>query len=155
MEHGGFALGVAQRALDEMTELAKSKTRGYIMPQGVAARGKFQFDLGRAEQSLAAARDHLRAVNENAWNMANDRDASEPPIQTELRAAAVYTTEIGVEVARTMFRYAGARSLYTGNIIERCMRDIQAGAQHGMVNDVAYETRGQVILGLEDVHALN
>ena len=35
------------------------------------------------------------------------------------------------------------------------MRDVVAGAQHGMVNDVAYEARGQIVLGVEGVAALN
>ncbi len=155
MEHGAFALGVAQRSLEEMTELAKTKARGYIKPQGVAGRGKFRFDLGRAEASLAAARDHLKAVYEKAWQAARDGDASASALQTELRCAAVYATDVGMDVARSMFRYAGAHSLYAGDVIERCLRDIQAGAQHGMVNDVAYEARGEVLLGFEDVPAIN
>lgn len=51
-------------------------------------------------------------------------------------------------------RYAGARSLDRGHIIERCLRDAQAGAQHWMVNDAAYEARGQVLLGMGDVAAI-
>jgi alkylation response protein AidB-like acyl-CoA dehydrogenase len=155
MEHGAFALGVARRALDEMAELAKTKSRGYIVPQGVAARAVFQYDLGRAETALSAAHNQLVAVNEEAWAMAEAGDASDPGIQTKLRCASVFATEVGIDVCRTMFRYAGARSLYAGNVIERCMRDVVAGAQHGMVNDVAYEARGQIVLGVEGVAALN
>ncbi len=155
MEHGAFALGVAQRSLDEMSALAVTKSRGYLKPQGVAARGKFQFDLGRAETALSAARQQLRSAYEEAWSAAQAGDASDPKLQTKLRCAAVYATDIGMDVCRTMFRYAGARSLYRGNIIERCLRDVQAGAQHGMVNDVAYEARGQSLLGFEDVAPLN
>jgi alkylation response protein AidB-like acyl-CoA dehydrogenase len=155
MEHGAFALGVARRAMDEMAELAKTKSRGYIAPQGVAARGVFQYELGHAETALSAAHAQLVAVNEEAWELATASEASDPAIQTKLRCAAVYATQIGIDVCRTMFRYAGARSLYRGNLVERCMRDLLAGAQHGMVNDVAYEARGQILLGVEDVAALN
>lgn len=155
MEHGAFALGVAQRAIDEMTLLAQTKTRGYLKPQGVAARGKFQFDLGRAETALSAARRQLIEVYEQAWVAAQERDVNDAATQTGLRCAAVYATDVAMDVCRTMFRYAGARSLYRGNIIERCLRDVQAGAQHGMVNDAAYEARGQSLLGMADVAALN
>jgi alkylation response protein AidB-like acyl-CoA dehydrogenase len=154
-EHGAFALGLARRALEEMAELAKSKTRGYIKPQGVAARGKFQFDLGRAEVSLNAARGHMDAVYERAWDVASAGSAPDAALQTEMRCAAVYATDIAMDVCRTMFRYAGARSLYRGNVIERCLRDVQAGAQHGMVNDATYEARGQVLLGMGDVEAIS
>lgn len=154
-EHGAFALGLARRALEEMTELAKSKTRGYIKPQGVAARGTFQFDLGRAEVALSAARRQMDAVYERAWAVATAGHAPDAALQTEMRCAAVYATEVSMDVCRSMFRYAGARSLYRGNVIERCLRDVQAGAQHGMVNDAAYEARGQVLLGMGDVAAIN
>jgi alkylation response protein AidB-like acyl-CoA dehydrogenase len=155
MEHGAFAIGVAQRALKEMAVLARSKSRGYLKPQGVAARGKFQFDLGRADSALAAARQGLCAIYEEAWAAAQAGDASAPELQTRLRCAAVYATDVGMDACRTMFRYAGARSLYVGNVIERCLRDVQAGAQHGMVNDAAYEARGQSLLGFDDVAPLN
>lgn len=150
-EHGAFALGVAQRSLDETAELAKSKARGYIQPRGVAARGKFRFDLGRADSALSAARSHLKAVNEMAWQAAVSDEPVGLAMQTELRCAAVYATDIALEVVRAMFRYAGAHSLYVGDVIERCLRDVQAAAQHGLVNDTAYESRGELILGLPDV----
>jgi hypothetical protein len=51
-----------------------------------------------------------------------------------------------------LFRMKAPREL---GVIERCMRDVVAGAQHGMVNDVAYEARGQIVLGVEGVAALN
>ncbi len=155
MEHGGYALGVAQRCLDEMSALAITKSRGYLKPQGVAGRGKFQFDLGHAETALSAARSQLHSVYEEAWSAAQAADITDPRVQIKLRCAAVYATEVAMDVCRTMFRYAGARSLYTGNVIERCLRDVQAGAQHGMVNDVAYEARGQSLLGFESVAPLN
>ena len=75
--------------------------------------------------------------------------------QTELRGAAVYATEVAIDVCRHMFRYAGARSLFAGNIIERCLRDVTAAGQHAMVNDAAYENRGQVLLGFPDAVAFN
>ena len=54
MEHGAFALRRAAGARRD-GGLAKTKSRGYIVPQAVAARGVFQYDLGRAETALSAA----------------------------------------------------------------------------------------------------
>jgi alkylation response protein AidB-like acyl-CoA dehydrogenase len=150
-EHGAFVLGAARRAMDETAELAKTKTRGFVVPQGVAAREKFQWDLGRADVALRAARAGLVEVNEEAWQAAVAGTPIDAELQTRMRAAAVYATEISLEVARTMFRYAGAKSLYVGNVIERCLRDIQAAAQHGIVNDVSHELHGQTMLGLQEV----
>ena len=155
MEHGAYAIGLAQRSIDEMAELAKRKSRGYVQPQGVAARGKFQFDLGHAQTTLSAARHELKAVYEEAWQAVQTAESADARVQIELRCAAVFATEVGTEVCRTMFRYAGARALYGGNVIERCLRDVLAGAQHGMVNDAAFEARGQLALGDHDVPPLS
>ena len=46
------------------------------------------------------------------------------------------------------FRYAGGSALYDTNLLQRCLRDLQAGAQHFMVSDSAYEGFGQFLLGL-------
>ena len=153
-EHAGFALGVARRALDEVTELAKSKSRGYVQPQGVAGRSVFQYELGRHDIALKAARAATIDAYEGAFQTALAGKSVSAGEQTGLRCVSVYATEIALDVCRFAFRYAGARSLFRGNIIERCLRDVQAGAQHGMVNDAAYEARGQVLLGFDGVAAL-
>jgi alkylation response protein AidB-like acyl-CoA dehydrogenase len=72
-------------------------------------------------------------------------------MQARLRSTAVFATETSLEVVRTAFRYAGARSLYAGNVVDRCLRDVTAASQHGMVSEVAYEARGQALLGVQDV----
>jgi alkylation response protein AidB-like acyl-CoA dehydrogenase len=150
-EHGAFVLGAARRALEETAELAKTKTRGYIVPRGVAGREVFQSDLGRCEVALAAARQGLIATSEEAWQAAVAGRPVDAAMQMRMRAMAVHATEVSLEVVRTMFRYAGARSLYAGNVVERCLRDVTAASQHGMVSDVAYEAHGQVLLGVEGV----
>src|SRR5262249_19817201 len=121
MEHGAFALGAARRALDEMQDLAKAKRRGFSQ-QGVADRSVFQFDLGYCEQALNAARANLLDAYRRAWAYVLESGEVAPPeTEIEVRAAAVYTTDVAVEVTRRMFRHAGARALYSGNVIERCM----------------------------------
>src|SRR6185312_5588635 len=110
----------ARRAIDEMTELAKTKTRGYVIPRGVAARERFQSDLGRADVALAAAHDGLVAASEEAWRATLAGRPVDAAMQTRMRAMAVHATETALDVVRTMFRYAGARSLYAGDVIDRC-----------------------------------
>jgi len=151
MEHGAFAIGAARRALLEVTDLAKSKTRGYINPVGVAGRGSFQNELGRCDLSLRAARSALKEANAEAWRIVNEGGECDVRLQTELRCAAVYATDVAIEVSRRMFRHAGAKSLYAGNVVERCLRDVSAAGQHAMVSDAAYEKRGQILLSFPNV----
>jgi len=124
------------------------------VPQGVAARAKFQWDLGRCDMALTAAHEGLVAASEEAYTAAVAGLEIDAAMQTRMRAMAVFATETALEVCRTMYRYAGARSLYAGSIVDRCVRDVTAASQHGMVNEVAYEARGQALLGLDDVQAI-
>ncbi len=128
-----------------------SAARRAVLQDGVAGRGSFQHELGRCDMALRAARSALIEANAAAWREVNDTGACDVAAQTELRSAAVYATEVAMEVARCMFRHAGARSLYAGNVVERCVRDVTAAGQHVMVSEVAYERRGQVLLGFPDV----
>jgi alkylation response protein AidB-like acyl-CoA dehydrogenase len=154
-EHGAFALGAARRSLEEMRDLAKSKRRGFTQ-EGVACRSVFQFDLGFCEQSLNAARANLLDAYRRAWELVLETgDAAPPVVEIELRSAAVYATDIAVEVTRRMFRHAGARALYSGNVVERCMRDVQAASQHVVMSQSSYELRGQALLGVDGLRSVN
>ena len=53
--HFGIALGIARRALDEVTVQAIEKSRGRP-PSLLATQAQFQFSLGKAELELSAAR---------------------------------------------------------------------------------------------------
>jgi alkylation response protein AidB-like acyl-CoA dehydrogenase len=49
--------------------------------------------------------------------------------QAELRSIATYATETAVEVVTGLFRAAGGGALYRTGVWQRCLRDINAGAQ--------------------------
>jgi alkylation response protein AidB-like acyl-CoA dehydrogenase len=154
-EHGAFALGTARRALEEMRDLARTKRRG-LTQQGVAGRSLFQFDLGYCEQALNAARANLVDAYRRAWQRVLETGETSPPeVQIELRGAAVFATDVAVDVTRRMFRHAGARALYSGNVIERCCRDMQAASQHYVMSQSSYELRGQALLGFEGLRPLD
>jgi alkylation response protein AidB-like acyl-CoA dehydrogenase len=153
-EHGGFALGAAHRAIDEMCALARTKQRGFTQQQ-VAGRSVFQFDLGFCEQALNAARANLLDAYRRAWDFVVESGSTTPPeVEIELRTAAVYATDVAVEVTQRMFRHAGAHALYSGNVIERCMRDVQAASQHYLMSQASYELRGKTLLGFEGLRSI-
>ena len=156
MEHGAFAIGAARRALEEMRDLARSRRRGFTQ-QGVADRSVFQFDLGYCEQALNAARANVVDAYRRAWTyvLESEKNTAPPEVEIELRAAAVYATDVAVEITRRMFRHAGARALYSGNVIERCQRDMQAASQHYVMNQGTYELRGQALLGVQGLISMS
>jgi len=150
-EHAGLALGLGRRAIDEMITIAKTKTRGPAATTSTASRGHFQHQLGTHDIALRAARDYAFARYQAAWDRVAAGETLAVPERLELRITASHVTTVALNAAQAMFRYAGAKSLYEGSVIERCMRDLNAAAQHQMLNDALYEEHGKALLGLPDV----
>ena len=154
-EHAGFALGVARRVLDGLVTLVQSKKRGYA-PGGnnVAERGSVQRLIGHAEMRLRAARALAVEVNEQVWELACAGQPISAEIQSAVRSAATYATEVSVEVVTDAFRNAGAGAIYASHFMQRCLRDINVAAQHYMVADTAYEQLGRARLGYTDINPM-
>ena len=146
-EHAAFALGVARRALDAVTALAAGKARG-LKPAPLAGRATFQRFIGEASLRLRAARALAVELNEAAFATVTRGESITARQHAELRSAAVQATGVALDVVTAAFRFAGGSALYDASVLQRCLRDLNAGAQHFMVSDSAYEGLGQLLLGL-------
>ncbi len=153
-EHSAFALGVARRALDAITEVAASKTRGYNSVNLLANRPAFQWMLGECDMRLRAARSLNVEILEEAWESVCAGHTPPPPLQARMRSCATYTTDVAVDVTSRAFHYGGGAALFTTSILQQCLRDVHAAAQHQMVSDTAYENHGQFLLGLPDARVM-
>ena len=152
-DHAAFALGVARRALDEISLQAGSYQRGYLASP-IGLRGALQHDLGKCDQQLRAARALCREALEDAWEFCLRNERPDLESQLRLRGACVYATDIACQVATTAFRYGGGNAIYNDRVLQRCIRDINAAAQHFMVNTSAYDNLGQFRLGMANVNAM-
>ena len=152
-DHAAFALGVARRALDEIALQAGSYQRGYLTDP-IAHRGALQHDLGKCDQQLRAARALCRESLEDAWEFCQRQERPDLERQLRLRGACAYATDVACQVATTAFRYGGGNAIYNDRVLQRCMRDVNAAAQHFMVNTSAYDNIGQFRLGLPNVNPM-
>ena len=153
--HCGFALGVGRRALDAVTELAKQKKRGYRGNEVlVADRGSFQRFLGESDLRLRAAKALCMETIEEAWESVCQGITPPPPLQIRLRASGTYSTTEASDIVSQAFRFGGGTAMYNSHILQKCLRDINASAQHQMVSDRAYENHGQFILGFPDANPM-
>jgi alkylation response protein AidB-like acyl-CoA dehydrogenase len=153
-EHASFALGAGWRALDLIKEAAGSKRRG----RGAAAttladRPVFHRFVAESELKLRAARLVTIDAHERAWMSVCEGVTPDAALEAEMRATAVLCTDVALEVATQAFRFAGGSALYQQNRLQMCWRDVNAGAQHFAVSDVAYENLGQYLLGLPEANA--
>ena len=151
-EHAGLALGIARRALDEIVKIAKSKRRR-IDPNTIAERSVFQRVVGELDLKLRATKYLCLDVFENAWNTVSTGEVPSHEQQNEMRATSLYATEIALDVVTKAFRYAGGSALHEGQVLQECLRDMNAAAQHFMVTDAAYESHGQTLLDISETLA--
>lgn len=150
-EHSGVALGIARRALDEIMATAPTKKRGNPPTASLADREAFRGDIASCDLRLRSARALAHEVYERAYRTACGGQVPDAAMQSEMRAVSTYVTEVAVDVATTAFRYAGGSAIHRSNILQRCLRNINAAAQHFMVSDTALENYGATLLEVPDV----
>ncbi len=151
--HFGIALGIARRALDEVTVQAIEKSRGRP-PSLLATQAQFQFSLGKAELELSAARALAIAILSAAWEQAAAGSVPPPTMQAEVRAAASYVTEVAQRVTTVAFQSMGGGALFDTNPLQRCFRDIYAAGQHFMMSQSSFRALGQFKLNQPDANPM-
>lgn len=107
------------------------------------------FPTGREEKRKA-----LLGVVE-AWVTVCQGGVPSPQAHAKMRSAGTFATEVAADVVTEAFRYGGGTALYSSHILQQCLRDINAAAQHFMVTDSAYESHGQFLLGLPDPNPMS
>lgn len=111
--------------------------------------------LGLCDLQLQGARSLVIDIVERAWQSASDGITPELQLQVEMRSSATYATEAAVEAASQAFRYGGWRALYNTSVLQRCLRDLNAAAQHFMVSDSLYENHGQIMLRMPGIDSMS
>ena len=137
-----FAVGLARRALDDMTELA---TRTSRWPGGpaVSERAVFHKELGRAEVRLRAARLVHREAMAACWASATSGQVPSAQQRLAVTAASVFAVETCAEIVVDLFRYGGGRVLASSSPMQRYLRDILAARQHIALSEEHYEAAGR------------
>lgn len=141
----GFSVGVALRAIDDMTALAGQTVR-FFGGVSLADRAVFQKELALAKTKVAAARLFYRDAIGRAFEAA--AAGRQIPVDA-LQAAALsqpYVAETCVEVVSDLFRYGGGRALALSHPMQRHLRNLLAARQHGAASEAHYENTGRAML---------
>lgn len=144
--HAGFALGVAKRAMSEITSMASGKKRK-LTGVKLGERGAFHKELGVMASKLAGARLFSLDILNRMWTAQNKGERMSLVEWGECRAAMTYVTEVAAEVTTFAYRYGTGAALYQSHPLQRGLRDIYTATQHGVVSDENYETLGLAMIG--------
>ena len=141
----GVPLGVARRALDELTEVCRHKARE-MAP--VIEDPDVQIRLAGAEAALRAARSYALETTGQTWAAAQRGQEVTPAMRTEFTLAAQLAMRSAVEATNLAFEIAGVSSALAGNVIQRCWRDVNIASQHIAYSRGRWRGAGQALLGL-------
>jgi indole-3-acetate monooxygenase len=146
-EHGSVAIGAARRALDELIKLATT-SRGTFRSSKLDERQIVHRFIGEADLKLRAARALLHERYEQLFDIARAGKIPDGAAIADVRAAAVYATDIAVETATQAYHFAGNTGLHHPHVIGRLLRDLNTAGIHQVMSDTAYENHGKYRLGL-------
>jgi alkylation response protein AidB-like acyl-CoA dehydrogenase len=138
-------LGVARRALDEVTELARTKTP--VASSGpLKERPSAQVQLGRAEAILRSGRSLLLDTLSQAWQRCIDGQPHSLEHKAELLLAMAHAMSSAVQAVELACSIAGTTAFRATSPLERCFRDVQTMRHHVFASEQRYGTFGQVRL---------
>jgi indole-3-acetate monooxygenase len=140
-----LAIGLARRAIDDITELATHTAR---FPGGptVSERAVFHHELGRAEVRVRAARAVHREAMAAAFASATADGAPSEEQQLAVTTASVYAVETCADVVSDLFKFGGGRALALANPMQRHLRNVLAARQHVALSEENYEAAGRYLL---------
>jgi alkylation response protein AidB-like acyl-CoA dehydrogenase len=141
----GFPLGVARRALDELTQLAPTKRRG-TSPVPLADDPKVQYDIGVADAALQAARAFLLDALDDTWRTVTAGMTPSSEQATQVMLAGQQTMDVAVAAVDRAFAVAGASAVYASHPLQRCFRDIHTANQHIAFAGQSFSAHGRALL---------
>jgi alkylation response protein AidB-like acyl-CoA dehydrogenase len=143
------ALGVAHAAIDDLVDLASTKTPfGEATP--LATRTTTQLGVCEAMATVRAARALLDDETSVLWDHVRQTGTPATAEQrASLRLAATHATTAAARAVDLMFTTAGSSSVFAASPLQQRLRDVHAISQHFFVAPPTYETIGKIVLGVE------
>jgi len=143
-----IAVGVAQHALDALTELAVTK-----VPAGMRStlrdRPLAQIQIAQSAGLVRAARSYLHEANDDAWRRGEAGADFDLPARAAARLASVTAVKLCLQAMDLVHDAAGMTAVSVGHELERCWRDLRTLSQHVILGSGRYEVIGRIMLGLD------
>ena len=141
-------LGLARAAIDELVDLADSKT-----PSGsgrsLANRPSTQADVSSAEAMVRAARSFFYETVESGYETAKVEGHMPVERRREVRLSTTHAVRECAKAVDLMYHLAGGTSVYRRSPLQRIFRDVHVATQHMMVAPAILELTGRLFLGGE------
>ena len=143
------ALGIAQAAIDDVVDLAGTKTPFGPAPTTLASRTTAQLAVCESMALVRAARALLEQETTVLWHEVRSGALASAEQRASLRLATTHATIASARAVDLMYTAAGSTSVFASSPLQQRLRDVHAVTQHFFVAPHSYETIGKVVLGVE------
>jgi alkylation response protein AidB-like acyl-CoA dehydrogenase len=106
----------------------------------------FQYELGRIEAELRAARAFCQVQAESHWHHAVAGTLNNEALLAQGTQTAIWVTATCVRGVDACFAAGGGGALYENSPLQRRMRDLHVAAQHAAVQQRHFVSSGKLLL---------
>ncbi len=149
----GVPLGIARGAIDDFVAIASRKSPTFKSPtkSQPALRDEpyAQNAVAQAEALARSARAFVYETFEDMWTTLAALEMPSLEQRAIARLAMVQASAACTQAVELLYKANGGASVYSGNPLERRLRDIQTAGQHTVVSMKTWESAGRVLLGLD------
>ncbi len=144
-----IATGIAEGAVGEVADLARSGKRPAFSPRGLGQSPLFQYSLGEAHMKSSAAAALLLSEAETTWSQALADAPFTLHDRARMRATAAQATALAVEAVDTAYTIGGGSAIYETSPLQRRLRDVHAATQHVAARRDSFAILGAVLAGAD------
>ncbi len=150
----GVPLGVARTALETLIEAGPKPSRITALagqgstPRTLRDEEFVQDAVGRASAMIGAARAYAFAVIGELWETLEAGREIAPRQWAEIQTVHTQVFGMCTEAVELLFKARGGSAVYTGNLLDHCLRDMLTMNQHVLNSLRTYGMGGRVLLGL-------
>jgi indole-3-acetate monooxygenase len=146
LAHGAFFLGMAEAAMSEVIALANTGRQQVRAPTTMRDSEMFQFELGRIEADLRAARAFLDDQLAHHWRHALCGTLRNDVFSMQAAQNTVWMAATCGRAVDACFALAGGSAVYESSSLQRRLRDFRTGAQHAVAQPRNYAAAGKLLL---------
>ena len=151
---GSIAIGVSEGAIRDLATGAISGRRQLRSRYDQKDDPIFQYELGRADADVRAARALLRSECDALWQSALDGRSIDFGAMARAFQAVAWVTATCARATDMCFTLGGGSALYETSPLQRRLRDIHAVTQHVLAHHKRFGSAGRLRLGFPAVHPL-
>jgi alkylation response protein AidB-like acyl-CoA dehydrogenase len=142
--HAPVALGIAQRALEEIATIAAVKARpGY--PTVIGDSDMFRREFAKHEATLQAARRYVYDAHADAETAAAADELTDEH-RARLRQVTTWVQGVAKDIVDFAFGWGGSASIRNPSALGRCLRDASVATQHALVEPMTLVEASEPIL---------